>query len=345
LQTAFKQINAAGGAGTPKRKIDVTVADTQCTASGAQAAFQQAVANGAQVVVTGSVSTTVSNIRPLASQAQIPLVSAGGLDALFTGGTSWFYAAQAPSDQAAYAEITKMTEFLGGSLKGKKLAITGTAPGAANDTAIANMQTLFENGGGTVVDVERTAFGLTSFASGAGNIMSKAPDGVIISAGGPDTVVTAKALLDAGFKGPIMGGSGASDDTTIQAVGSTQYSALREQNQATATNTMGKTAKKYGFDFTGSYWPKGWVNAYTVKLILDKCKYPCPPASFQKAAESLGSFTVPGDAAIGPLLLNATRHYSNTAVQFYTWDPSKSIPVAAGDPTPLTPGTVTKKAK
>src|SRR4051794_19874252 len=51
LQTALKQINAAGGAGKPARAIDVTVTDTQCAASTTQADFQQAAANGSQAVL------------------------------------------------------------------------------------------------------------------------------------------------------------------------------------------------------------------------------------------------------------------------------------------------------
>jgi ABC-type branched-subunit amino acid transport system substrate-binding protein len=250
----------------------------------------------------------------------------------------WFFAAQAPSNQAAQAQVNEMANLLVGSIKGKKIAIVGTAPGAANDTAIQYMTDDITNAGGTVVDTERTVFGITSFASGAANIMSKSPDGVITSSGGPDTVVTVKGLLDAGFKGPIMGGSGSSDDTTIQGTGSAQYYGQREQVQPSADNLMGKTAKKYGIDFTGSYWPKGWINAYTVKLALDKCKYPCAPAAFEKATESLGTFVVPGQPNYGPLILNAQRHNSNTAVQYFTWDPAKSAVVESGSPVALTKG-------
>jgi hypothetical protein len=142
-----------------------------------------------------------------------------------------------------------------------------------------------------------------------------------------------------------MGSSGASDDTTIQGVGSAQYNAQREQVQPSADNLMGKTAKKYGIDFTGSYWPKGWINAYTVKAAFDRCKYPCAPAAFEKATESLGTFTVAGSPNYGPLILNPQRHWSNTAVQYFTWDPAKSAVVTSGDIVPLQKGGTASKSK
>lgn len=200
------------------------------------------------------------------------------------------------------------------------------------DADIPILEGPVKSDGGTVTTVQRSPFSATSFASGAANIMATHPDGVLTLENSPDEVVVTKALATAGFSGPMVGGSAASDSPTMKTIALPNYFAVREGYEAAQGDAMYTAATKYGLSPNGSYFNKGWTAVYMIAQALSSCGDSCTTGSVSSALAQETNFTVPGTALFGPISASASQHNVLTTGQPYVWDAGQGAAVPSGQP-------------
>ena len=333
IQAAVKVVNDAGGINGHPIKLSAPI-DSMSTADGATQAAVQAVSSK-PVVMTGQVySGGLAGMVPTMDQAKIPYVSASSLDSiLLPKPSSWFFTTSSTSAQQAVLEVGQMKALLGGSLTGKKIGFVGLASPSVDGT-LTDIKKLIEQEGATLNVTERTASGqVSSFSAQAANIASAKPDALITVDSAANTVIVAKAVTDAGYKGPITSSTGANDDGTLKAINLANFYAPRTYNSAADSKIMGDAASKAGVtDKTNNaFFAQGYTTGMALIEGLKKCGFPCTASTFPAAMESVTNVTL-GDVGFGPLQFAADRHFGVTAVQFFGWDNTAQKAVAKGNP-------------
>jgi ABC-type branched-subunit amino acid transport system substrate-binding protein len=337
FEVAFQKVNAAGGVnGHP---IQYTVSDAQSSTTGAQAVGRSAVSASPVAIGMATASVGLNALIPIFQAAAIPVVSDTNIDSIGAANppTSWFYSDAATAFQLSTYMVDGTKAALGGSLKGKSIAIEGLQSPSV-DPEIASIESLVKGAGGSVSSIQRQPPGATSFASGAANIVAGHPNAVEVIDTTGGTILVAQALETAGFKGPMVTTEGASDDVTLQKINLPNFYGARVTNIAVPGTVPYQAAVKYGktADAANPYFEKGWAGAYIIVNALTKCGFPCSPQQFKKAAQGLGKFTVPGDAIFGPYWLSASRHTALTTAQLFVWDSAKNKSVPSGKPIDIT---------
>lgn len=328
---AVDAINAAGGVNG--HKIELVNLDSQSTAAGAGAAVNQAVGDHPIAIISNDSSTDEAAEDAVLGPAQIPVVASASDDADLT--KPWYFTTGVSPSQLGAEVVGTLKNALGGSLQGKRVAIEAIQATSV-DSDIPILEGIVKNGGGSITTVQRSPFGAASFASGAANIVATHPDGVITLEDSPDEVVVTKALATAGFSGPMVGGSAASDSQTMKTIALPDYVAVREGYEPAPGDTMYTTATKYGVSPNGSYFNKGWAAAYMVAQALSSCGDSCTTSSVSSALAQETNYTVPGSALFGPISASSTRHNVLTTGQPYVWDSGKGQAVISGAPVDYT---------
>jgi branched-chain amino acid transport system substrate-binding protein len=303
--------------------------DTMTSATAAAGAAAQVLSGNPLVVMGASGSNTLTAMVPTFTQAQVPVISTTTIDSLLVPKpTPWFFTTTSDSSQQAALAVDGLKSLLGGSLKGKKIAFEGLSA-ASVDTTLAAVQAAITKAGAKLVDTERATGSITSFASGAANIVAAKPNGVITVDSTPNTVIVAKALDVAGYNGPVLASVGANDDATLQAVNWANFYVPRTYNSVQDSKVMTAAAIKARVtgDTNSAYFAQGYTMGLVLVAGLKKCGYPCSAAKLPKAIEKIGTLPI-GDVGFGPLQFNAKDHNGVTAGQFFAWDGStqKAVP-------------------
>ena len=330
-KTVFNEVNSAGGINGHKVNI-LNVYDDQTSPSVATGLARKAVADRPVAILFGAAaSAEAPAVLPVFQEAKLPVFST----TIYSFGLfPWNFTEQPTPGQFAIL-VTNDAKAALGSLTGKKVAFI-TAASPAGQAIAAGVKTAVAAAGGTVSDTEFQPVGAAAFSSGASNILSSGADVVVIGDTQDSTIVESKALLSAGFKGPIRSVSQGSP-LVLQTINSPQFQGALQSAPANPGTGMNAAAQKAGTarSTSATNFTNAWINAYMLVKSLEKCDYPCPPAALQKAAESLGTFTIPGDATFGSLFLSPTSHNAITVAQNFAWDPAKNAAVKVGDPIPL----------
>src|SRR5205823_3361376 len=108
-----------------------------------------------------------------------------------------------------------LKSLFGGSLSGKKVAFEGLVSPAV-DGNLAGTKTAVEAAGGTMGQVVRDPITFSSWSSQAANVVGSKADAVVVNNTDPNTATVAKALLVAGFTGPIISTEGANSDGLLK---------------------------------------------------------------------------------------------------------------------------------
>jgi branched-chain amino acid transport system substrate-binding protein len=326
IQAAIKAFNDAGGADGHKVNLEAAV-DAASTAAGATAAATQVVSKN-PIAITGQVASVgLAGMVPTLQQAAIPYVSSQSLDSLLLPTPQkWFYTTSSTSDQQAQLEVSGMKALLGGSLSGKKIAFVGLASPSV-DVTLAAIKKKIEDEGGSLTATERNATAqISSFSAQAANIAGAKPDGVITVDSTANTVITAKALNDAGYTGPMTSSTGANDDTMLKTVNLPNLFVPRTYNSVQDSKTMSDAATAAGISSdktNNAFFAQGYTAGLVLAAALKKCGFPCSVAEFEKAADSIGTVDI-GDVGFAPLTFSATRHHGVSAVQFFYWNGTKA---------------------
>jgi branched-chain amino acid transport system substrate-binding protein len=332
FQAVFDHVNSQGGINGHPVKFEVLDDHGSTTTAAAQA--HQALSNNPVAIMDGSTSTVFTARLPAYKTAAIPVIGLGNGSADVL---PWLYLTNPTAAQQGQYFTNGAAAALGGSLKGKKIAIAYAATPGGQASAEGSKGVVAKQGG-TVVKMVAQTLGAPSFASGAADIVSSGADAVMIPTTSADTVVIANGLLDAGYKGYMIGGITASDTATFAAIGSPNYVAPRVNAAADPGSTMLTTAKK--FNLTAGAVNQGfgqaWAMAYLLVAGLQKCAFPCAPAALQTALDSLGEITIPGGAIpFGKVVVSATSHNVLTAAQLYHHDADSKTAKTIASPFPL----------
>src|SRR5262249_13888509 len=145
-------------------------------------------------------------------------------------------------------------------------------------------------------------------------------------------VTVAKALLTAGFTGPIISTEGQNADSLLKAVSNPQFLVVREAHTPATTDKLYKNAVAAGVsgDLTANPWfGKDYAGLWAVANGLAKSGDTCTATKFTWSLQSLGKFTIPNNALLGPVDYS-TSNSGLTTAQLWVWDASKSASVAKG---------------
>jgi branched-chain amino acid transport system substrate-binding protein len=329
IQSAFDTINAAGGIGG--HQIKVSIIDDESTTAGAQSAVRQALDANPVAVMDEGTSGGLLAVVPLLESAKIPVLSVSAQSPQFY---NWLFGSVPTSPQTTVSQIGGMKAALG-SFSGKNVAVVTPDTPAAVQTADAQKAAIIAAGGSSTVVT--TPLGATSFDSGAANIVASKADAVLINDVSAGTIVDAKALLNAGFKGTILTDWDAASTSTFSAINYDKFYVVRMVASSDPGTVPYEAAKKYNH-LTGSDQPKftmGWILAYMLQQGLKKCGYPCSTGNAISSLQSLGTFSVPGATGFGLFSVSPTVHNILTKYQLFKWDSAKKAPVAVGSPLPI----------
>jgi branched-chain amino acid transport system substrate-binding protein len=334
-ETVFDVANAAGG--IDGHHIKYQVYDDQSSADTSQTVARQALGTTPTVVIDASSGTYINARLPVYTQAQLPVISTRfPINTL----SPWLFTAQTTQPQANYVYQQLAISALGGtSLQGKKIALVVLAnPGGIG--AANGITPLIQQAGGTVVSSQTFELGGTNFDAGAANVVNSGADLAFVLTTTADTIVCAKALLNAGFKGPIIAAQTAADPLTMNTINSSQFMSLETIVSPRAGGVMAKAATQYKHTqgLSLSYFSAGWGVAYAIVLALHKCTYPCSASSFDQALESLGPFNVPGNAlANGKWKVNAKLHNFQQFAILVRWNTTTKAIETVGKKFPVGP--------
>lgn len=340
-EAAFDVINAAGGVNG--HKINVTVTDDQSSPTVGATVGRNVVAGAPVAIVDSTLENSDGLVRfPIYQSASIPVMAINSTQQFYP----WLYSAGPTNTQLGVALTNAAAKAVGGSLTGKKVALIQAAAASAEaaGTVITNE---VKKDGGTVVSTQNNPVGAVSF-SGAPQIISSGAD-VVISADTPtSTILEAKALDGAGYKGPIVVSYAASDDQSLQTMGTAgpaKVSGIRLYADGGPGTGLYKAVQKYklpSLTTSSVYGGEGWAIGHMLAMALAKCAYPCSGPKLEQKLDSLGTFSIPGGASnnlqYGDLTVSKTVHNILTHVQLYGWDTaSNSVtkvysPVSVGPP-------------
>ena len=334
---AIYQINHNGGVNGHPLKIS-SVQDSQSTVAGAETAARTGLGSSVAFATGGMGGSQVAATASIFTAAGVPYIGTSYPVAALINQPAWFTLAPTGSQVAAGA-VNGIKSLLGGSLTGKTIGFEGLAVPTV-DNNLAAIKTLVEKDGGKMGPVIRDPLTFSSWSSQAANVASAHVDGFIVNHAESATAIIAKALGVAGVKAPIVSTEGASSDTLFQAVGATNFYAVRETSEsATAPGTV--PAQAAGSAGNGSasplnpYFGREWGVIYVAAAALAKCGFPCSPSGFATSIEALGDYTVPNNVYLGPINISSGNHAGLTTAQVYSWSAADSKAVPSGSPFPL----------
>jgi ABC-type branched-subunit amino acid transport system substrate-binding protein len=329
FQAVFDRINASGGING--HKIQIQLLDDQSSVAGSENAARSAEAQNPVAIMDAASSADFVDRMPTFESAKVPVLAVNGTS---VGLWPWLYSDGLTANQLAVTYLNAVASLSGGSLKGKKVGYVGAdvASDVATNTIV---ESLIAKRGGSISTTQLLPLGSPSFDSGAATVVASGAKSVISVDSGPDTIVEAKALFNAGFKGPIVGNQSASDPLTIQTIDSPQYYAITQVGSAVPGSTMYKTAKQFKLAqaTSNNNFGLGWGLAYMLVDGLKKCGFPCAPASLEKSLNSLGTMTIPGGAfPFGAPHVSKAVHNVLTKIQLSGWSAANSTVVKKGNP-------------
>lgn len=329
----FGMVNGQGGVNG--HQIKYTVQDNQTNAQAATANYQQAASQNNIAVLHGGSSAEFAAIVPLVQQTQVPIFTTSATDATLYPSPNPFVYMFAPSaTQQGLATANFAKQQLGGSLTGKKIGFVGlTSPYIDSLLQVVTQQVT--QGGGTMVDVERYATPIASFATQAAKIADRKPDAVINTGTAADTPTTVKAMVTAGITAPIISYSAGADTAIFQNINAKNYTALRAATVPDPGTAILAEAQKLGVsssDTASNYYSVGWAMAAVITAAMKKCTSTCSASDVQKSLDGLSKYSVPNEAFYGPVTFSSKSHTAVSAGQFYGWDPATSSVAKVGSP-------------
>jgi branched-chain amino acid transport system substrate-binding protein len=335
-QAAVRYINAHGGVNGHKLSLSQVI-DAQSTTQGAQGAARQAIEQNPVAIVEQVISSSLPAQVPVFGSANTVVVTPTPLESvLLPKPAPWFFTTGTTAQQSGTYLVNALKSLLGGSLQGKRIALSGLDAPAVTD-GFDVIRNLAKQDGFTIVKQTLTTGTIATFAGPAATLVNAKPDGIIMSDSAPNTVVAAKAIFDAGFTGPIVGNAGANGDATFRSIGSPDFYAVREVRQPVAGDVMMAAAQAAGVgdQVESQYFPKAWVAVFAIAAGLKACGYPCSAKDLLTAMNKLSSVSVAGNVLFGPLSYSADRHAGLSSVELYRLDSGASAATPVGGPIAL----------
>jgi ABC-type branched-subunit amino acid transport system substrate-binding protein len=328
FNTAVKEINDSGG--VAGHKLSITTYDSQSNVATHAAVLRQALASNPTAISGQWLSSSTAGSASIFASSNVPVV---GASYIITGVDTvpYFFSTSPVASGVGSGVANGLKALFGGSLSGKKVAFEGLISPAV-DGNLAGTKTAVEAAGGTMGQVVRDPITFSSWSSQAANVVASKADALVVNNTDPNSATVAKALLVAGFTGPIISTEGANSDDLLKSVNSSQFSVVRETVVPNASDKLYKDAIAAGATpdkIAQSYFGKVYAAAYAIAKALAKCGDSCNGTKFASSLKSVGKFTVPNNALAGPLDFSKS-HAGLTAAQVWVWDGSKGTSVEKG---------------
>ena len=334
VQVAVDNINANGGINF--KKLNLTITDSQSSASLALSASQKAIATSPLALFMLSGSADAAAIGSLAQAAQVPLLSPALSDTSVYPAKPYLYQPSLTAQQNAQAmfEFVKQQE---GSLSGKVVDVAAINSPYVQ-LIITDASKLLKAQGAKVNAAQQYNLPLASFATQANAIARDKPDVVLVLGATDDTPVVSKALTQAGVAALQVGIPSGAGQQTLQQIGSPKYYGLTADPYASEAPGFLAAATQYGkkADVSGSIFAmSGWVAVYMVADALKQCGINCTGRQLNTALQHVSNLTVPDGVSYGPVAFTATNHVAVSTVRFRSYDPatgkfSESAPITVG---------------
>lgn len=336
VKARFTEINDAGG--IHGKKIDFgDVYDSQSSPDVAPGVYQRVLGSDPVMVAGYTISSALIAAENVLATSQGPLVSSSAISGwLWPEPKPWYYTAQTVGAEPMESVVVKAKELLG-SLEGKKIDVVIWDIPALVEFADA-LKSLGGGEGFTVPQVVTTDSGQTpSWVAQAESIVEDDPDLVFVAVGEGDVPPLARALIDAGYEGPIFSALSGNLPQIFEAIDSEQYYSYREATLPVPGDELTRIAEAAGVagDANSTWFSTGYAAATMIGAVLEKCGASCTAAQALETIQAIGEVEVPADALFGPLEASSTRHQMLTALRFYTWDADTKEVVPSGDPIPL----------
>jgi ABC-type branched-subunit amino acid transport system substrate-binding protein len=313
-------------------KFKVQIYDGQSNPSVGPSVFRHAISNGPVGIIDFTLSTSTAAAAPIIAQSGAPCLCIGGADSWYTPKPyPWAFQANPTGAENAEAYELGMQKLTGGSLKGKRFAISGDntsflVTNEKDTVALAGKH------GWAITTTKMGPYTEVSWSSEAAEIAKTNPNGVFDITIAAPQIVQVKAMEAAGLtKVPIVSFPGLqySDLTSLKLPNLYMVSSFP---YGTAPSTgLYQAAKKYGYlsDEVSYEFAFGWIQAAVLRQALINCGN-CTGSKLEKSMESLSNYTVPGGAAFGPISFSPTSHAANLKQELLHWDPkTRSLRVAA----------------
>jgi branched-chain amino acid transport system substrate-binding protein len=330
IQSHIDHLNESGGVGG--RPIEVQgVADSQSTAEGAQAAFQDVLQNSPQAVLGSINSLGIAAIPPIAAPAGIPVLIGSAPDSIMLPEPPpWLFTQVMPAAAMLEVSLDYLDDTLDGGLDGRRLAVTAAASGFGDGYAAA-FEELAEERGYEVAIVDRHPLQMTSFATNAAQIVGSDAEALLLLDVPSQTPMIVNDLVAAGFEGPIVGYESASEPAIIEAVASDQYVTFRGAPVPAADGELAAAAEAAGqTERVNSLWfSYGWNQVATLAAAIESCD--CEGPELLAAMQEITELDPEGDSTYGPLVFGPQKHYGTATVQFFTWDEAAGNEVETGE--------------
>ncbi len=331
--TAIKEINDSGGING--HRIVAQSFDGQTDPATFSAQLRQAIALNPPAIVTNALSSETAAAVSIYQSSNVPVVTPSytitGVDTI-----PYWLSTSPLADGVGIGTANGLKALLGGSLSGKTIAFEGLNSPAV-DGNLAALKSRVEAEGGSVGTIIRDPASFTSWASQAANVVPTKPDAVVVNSPEGNNVTVVKALLVAGYTGPVLAAEGANSDTMLAAVNSPNFYTVREHTPPPPGSSLYNLAKAAGAtdeQIIGSYFSKNYAAVWVIANTLKKCGDGCDATKFVAALHSLGKFTIPNDALTGPVDFSE-RNAGLTTAQLWAWDPATKASVTRGTPFPI----------
>jgi branched-chain amino acid transport system substrate-binding protein len=334
VEVAVDNINANGGING--KKLNLSVTDSQSSASLALSASQKAIASSPLALFMLSGSADAAAIGSLAQAAQIPLLSPALGDTSVYPAQPYLYQPSLTAQQDAQAMYAFVKQHEG-SLSGKVVDVAAINSPYVQ-LIITDVGKLLKAQGAKVNAAQQYNLPLASFATQANAIARDKPDVVLTLGATDDTVVVSKALTQAGVTALQVGIPSGAGQQTLQQIGSSKYYALTADPYASETPSFLAAATTYGkkAEVSGSIFAmSGWVAVYMLADALKQCGADCTGSQLNTALQHVSNLSIPDGVSYGPVAFSAANHGAVSTVRFRSYDPatgkfSESAPISVG---------------
>jgi branched-chain amino acid transport system substrate-binding protein len=211
LEMLAEQVNAEGGVNG--RQIELFIEDNQSTEDGAAKAVNSLISSEQVDLILGASRTGPSlAMRPIAEQAEIPMISLAANQKIVDGSTWVFKTAQ--NDRVV---LEKLVDDM--SAKGyKNVALARDASGFGEGVA-EMLGEIGESAGITVGTVEKFAPDATDFTAQMVKIRDAKPDAVVIWGIPPAAGLAQKAYRQLGLTAPVYQSHGIGNQAFLDTAG------------------------------------------------------------------------------------------------------------------------------
>ncbi len=333
FNTAIKEINDAGGVNG--HKLVSQSFDAQSDPSAFTVQLRQAISLNPVAMVTNALSSETAAAVPVYQTSNVPVLgpsyTIAGVDTI-----PYWFSTSPLAVGVAIGDVNGLKVQLGGSIVRKKIAFEGLVSPAV-DANLAALKSKVEAEGGSMGLVVRDPAGISSWSSQAANMVASQPDAVVVNS--PETVnaTVVKALLVAGFTGPVLAAEGANSDTMLANVNSANFYTVREHVPPAPGTTLYKdaiAASATPDQIVASYFAKNYAAVWIAADTLKRCGDGCTATKFVSTLRGMGRFTIPNDALAGPVDFSKSNAGLTTA-QLWAWDTTSKKPVPKGATFPI----------